>query len=147
LLQGPEILQRVRDALGAQVSALNDGDIHVAVRSWAQEHSFRSVYPPGSPISKAQEYEIVTRVKKVISAIPTHVTVGSKDAAIKISATGPTATLKSGSMRYSVSGSLERGASVQNASAWGGLRGFDLTTELEPVVRAGSPRPRSRRHG
>ena len=104
VLQGPQILQRVRAALGSQISTLNDEDIRVAIRSWADEHKLRGVYPAGSPISKAQEYEIVTRVKKVISAIPTDVTVDSKDAAIKITASGPTATLKSGQTRISVSG-------------------------------------------
>jgi hypothetical protein len=104
VLQAAQILQRVRAALGGQISSLNDEDIHVAIRSWAQEHGFRGVYPAGSPISKAQEFEIVTRVKNVISAIPTNVTVESKDAAIKITASGPTATLKHGSTRISVSG-------------------------------------------
>ena len=104
VLQAPQILQRVRAALGSQVAALNDEDVHVAIRGWAKEHGFSSVYPPGSPISKAQEFEIITRVKKVLSAIPTDVSVDGKNAAIKISVTGPTATLKAGSARISVGG-------------------------------------------
>ena len=40
VLQAPQILQRVRASLGSQVAALNDEDVHVAIRGWAKEHGF-----------------------------------------------------------------------------------------------------------
>jgi hypothetical protein len=104
LLQAQQILQRVHVALDGQISALSDADIDVEIRGWAEAHHFDAVYPPGT-ISKAQENEITTRVKRALNAIPTSIEVKGDRGAIKISASGPTATLKNGLMQYSVSGS------------------------------------------
>ena len=104
MLQAPQILQRVRAALGPQITPLNDADVDVMIRAWAEDHHLPSVYPP-SAISKAQENEIISRVKRILNAIPTSIEVKGDQTAIKISASGPTATLKSGSMQHSVSGS------------------------------------------
>jgi hypothetical protein len=104
MLQAPQILQRVRTALAGEITPLNDADVDAMIRAWADEHHFSSVYPPGT-VSKAQESELIARVKKALNAIPTSIEIKGDQGAIKIAVTGPTATLKTGSLTHSVGGS------------------------------------------
>jgi fructose-1,6-bisphosphatase/sedoheptulose 1,7-bisphosphatase-like protein len=64
-----EIVTRVRSALGAQITALNDGDIAVDVREWAKDNGIRL---PGQAAGPGPgESEMVARVKKIGSCVAT----------------------------------------------------------------------------
>src|SRR5262249_48398224 len=78
--------------------------VDVAIREWAQQHNFSCVYPPGSPLSKAKESEIISRIKRTLSAIPTSINITGNQGAIQIGVTGPTASITSGATKYSIGG-------------------------------------------
>jgi hypothetical protein len=98
-----QIIQRVRTALGSEITRLNDADIAVLVKEWARE---KGIQLPGPPAGAGpSESEIVARLKKVLGAIPTSIDYKWNNGVATISVSGATVKLNAGKAQYSVSGS------------------------------------------
>ncbi len=98
----PQIVLRIRGALGSEISVLNDGDISALVRSWAEDHGFRLVTPPGPPPG-IKESELKARLARLFGAIPTEINCDWGSGRGTISVSGLTAKLYAGKMQYSIS--------------------------------------------
>lgn len=102
-----EMVTRVRSALGAQITALNDGDIAVVVREWAKNNGIRL---PGQAAGPGPgESEIVARVKKIFAAIPSAVEYKWSNGAAIVSVSGLTTQLNTGNRQHSVRRSWDGG--------------------------------------
>lgn len=99
-----QIIQRVRSALSAEISALSDADIAAQVKAWADRHGFRLVSPPPFSPHSAGESEIVSRLKKLFGSIPTSVQCNWNQGSATLSVSGATATLDAGKLKFAVSG-------------------------------------------
>jgi len=95
-----DIVRRVHSALGAQITALNDGDIAVVVREWAKNNGIRL---PGQAAGPGpSESEMVARVKQIFAAIPTSVEYKRSHGAASVSVSGLTTQLKTGHLQHAV---------------------------------------------
>jgi hypothetical protein len=119
----PQIILRVRGALGSQISVLNDGDISALIKSWAQSKGIRL---PGTPAGDhpLQTGEIITKLKKLFGAIPTEVNVNWRGGSASITVSGATLNLRSGKVQYSV------------GTPWSGA--LDFKTQVPGAVFAAS---------
>ena len=102
-LNEAQIVQRVRTALAADITRLNDGDIAALVEAWADDHGFRLVRPPGPPPG-VKESEITARLKRIFGAIPTKLEYDWTGGKAAITVSGATAALTSGKTEVSVTG-------------------------------------------
>ncbi len=95
-----QIIRQVRNALAAQITALNDADISVMVQGWARDNGIRLPGPPAG--AGPSESEIVARLKKVLGSIPTSVDYKWLNRVVTISVSGATMKLYSGKVQHSV---------------------------------------------
>jgi hypothetical protein len=69
-LSEDQIIQRARNALGASLSPLNNGDLAAQIRQWAKTNGFTL---PGPAVARGGDPEVVERLKKLFGSIPTDV--------------------------------------------------------------------------
>ena len=104
MLEQPQIVARVRAALGPQIRALNDGDLAMLVAEWARDNGIAPSTLP--PRASPGEPEIVAQLKKTFAAIPTSIKVNWGNVGGEISVSGTTAQVRTGPAVHSVTRSF-----------------------------------------
>lgn len=118
MLEQPAIVARVRNVLGPQIGALNDGDLTRLVTEWAKDNGIAPATLP--PRAAPGEPEILAQLKKTFGAIPTSVKVNLGSMGGEISVSGATATVRTGPAVHSASRS------------WGG--NYEFKTQVPGVA-------------
>ncbi|MBK8335406.1 MAG: hypothetical protein IPL03_01920 [Sterolibacteriaceae bacterium] len=116
MLDESAVVAKVRSALGPQITALNDGDLAALAAEWAKANGIQR--PAGG--SGPGEAEIVSRLKRLFSSIPTSIEYACKNGGAQVSVSGATLLMKTGPLQHSATRS------------WGG--NYEFKTEAPGVA-------------
>lgn len=118
MLDESSIVAKARTALGPQIAALNDGDLGAMVTEWAKANGIQT---PGAAAGRGPgEAEIVSRLKRLFSSIPTSIDYRWKNGAAQVAVSGATLQMKTGPLQHSATRS------------WGG--NFEFKTQAPGVA-------------
>jgi hypothetical protein len=122
-----QIIQRARAALGPTISALNNGDIAAAIKSWAKSHGIALADSVGAA-PRAGDPAVVENLKRLLGSIPTEVKWVGSQGSLGLSVSGLNATLKKSGVEY---------------SATAGFSGLQLQTQTSGMTFGASIGPQN----